>query len=67
MALSSVSRTRRPRSVRATGSAVLAAGAADVEAAAGERVKVETVYCLGLCAVGPAAMAGDNVHSDLNA
>lgn len=38
---------------------------ADVEAAAGERVKVETVYCLGLCAVGPAAMVGDNVHARL--
>jgi formate dehydrogenase subunit gamma len=26
--------------------------------AAGARVRVETVYCLGLCSAGPAAMAG---------
>ena len=30
------------------------------------RVKVETVYCLGLCSVGPAAMVGDQVHARLN-
>jgi formate dehydrogenase subunit gamma len=30
------------------------------------RVKVEAVYCLGLCSVGPAAMVGDQVHSRLN-
>ncbi len=30
-----------------------------------ERVKVETVYCLGLCAVGPAALIGDNVYARL--
>ena len=29
------------------------------------RVKVEAVYCLGLCAVGPAAMIGDTVHARL--
>lgn len=33
------------------------------EAASG--VKVETVYCLGLCAVGPAAMLGEEVHGRL--
>ena len=38
---------------------------ADAEAAAGTRVKVETVYCLGLCAVGPAALTGDQVHARL--
>jgi formate dehydrogenase subunit gamma len=30
------------------------------------RVKVETVYCLGLCSVGPAAMVGDQVHARLD-
>ncbi len=30
------------------------------------RVKVETVYCLGLCAVGPAALVGDQVYARLN-
>jgi formate dehydrogenase subunit gamma len=31
------------------------------------RVKIEAVYCLGLCSVGPAAMIGDQVHARLNA
>jgi len=31
------------------------------------RVKIETVYCLGLCSVGPAAMTGDTVHARLDA
>ena len=31
------------------------------------RVKVETVYCLGLCSVGPAAMVGTEVHARLDA
>jgi formate dehydrogenase subunit gamma len=31
------------------------------------RVKVEAVYCLGLCSVGPAAMVGDAVHARLDA
>jgi formate dehydrogenase subunit gamma len=30
------------------------------------RVKVEAVYCLGLCAVGPAAMMGDQVFARLD-
>jgi formate dehydrogenase subunit gamma len=30
------------------------------------RVKVEAVYCLGLCSVGPAAMVGDTVHAHLD-
>ncbi len=30
------------------------------------RVKVEAVYCLGLCSVGPAAMVGDQVHARLD-
>ncbi len=31
------------------------------------RVKVEPVYCLGLCAVGPAALVGDQVIARLDA
>jgi formate dehydrogenase subunit gamma len=31
------------------------------------RVKIEAVYCLGLCSVGPAAMIGNEVHARLNA
>jgi formate dehydrogenase subunit gamma len=30
------------------------------------RVKVEAVYCLGLCSVGPAAMVGDDVYARLD-
>lgn len=31
------------------------------------RVRIEPVYCLGLCSVGPNAMAGDVVHARLDA
>jgi formate dehydrogenase subunit gamma len=31
------------------------------------RIKVEAVYCLGLCSVGPAAMIGDSVFARLDA
>ena len=31
------------------------------------RVKVEAVYCLGLCSVGPAALVGDTVYAHLDA
>jgi formate dehydrogenase subunit gamma len=30
------------------------------------RVKVEAIYCLGLCSVGPAAMVGNTVHARLD-
>ena len=30
-------------------------------------VEVETVYCLGLCSVGPNAMIGDTLHARLDA
>ena len=30
------------------------------------RVKVEAIYCLGLCSVGPAAMVGDQVFARLD-
>lgn len=36
------------------------------ETAAGERVKLKTVYCLGLCSVGPAARIGDSLHARLD-
>ena len=31
------------------------------------RVKVETIYCLGLCSAGPAAMVGGQVYARLDA
>lgn len=30
-------------------------------------VKIETIYCLGLCSVGPAALANGKVYARLNA
>ncbi|OYX47729.1 MAG: NADH-quinone oxidoreductase subunit E [Sphingomonadales bacterium 32-64-22] len=36
------------------------------EAAAGKRVKISTVYCLGLCSAGPAARTGDDLHIRLD-
>jgi formate dehydrogenase subunit gamma len=36
------------------------------EAAAGARVRLGTVYCLGLCSVGPAARLGDAVFARLD-
>ena len=36
------------------------------QAAAGERVKLHTVYCLGLCSVGPNARVGDTLHARLD-
>ena len=36
------------------------------EAAAGERVRLSTVYCLGLCSVGPNARVGDTLHARLD-
>jgi formate dehydrogenase subunit gamma len=36
-------------------------------AAAGERVRLSTVYCLGLCSAGPAARVGDRLHARLDA
>jgi len=34
--------------------------------AAGARVRVETVYCLGLCSVGPNARIGDELYARLD-
>ena len=36
------------------------------EAAAGSRVQLKTVYCLGLCSAGPAARVGDTLHARLD-
>ena len=35
--------------------------------AATERVRLTTVYCLGLCSAGPAARVGDRLHARLDA
>lgn len=34
--------------------------------AAGERVRLDSVYCLGLCSAGPAARTGDSLHVRLD-
>lgn len=34
--------------------------------AAGERVKLTTVYCLGLCSAGPSVRIGDRLHARLD-
>lgn len=39
----------------------------EAEGAAGSRVRLTTVYCLGLCSVGPNARVGDSMHSRLDA
>ena len=38
----------------------------DATTAAGERVRISTVYCLGLCSAGPAARMGDDLHIRLD-
>ena len=40
---------------------------ASAKVAAGERVRVKTVYCLGLCSVGPNARTGEKLHARLDA
>ena len=54
----------RAEACKARGVEALIPGA---EKAAGERVKLSTVYCLGLCSVGPAARVGDRLHARLDA
>ena len=54
----------RAEACQARGVEALIAGA---EKAAGERVKLTTVYCLGLCSAGPAARTGDRLHARLDA
>lgn len=37
------------------------------QGAAGDRVRIKAVYCLGLCSVGPNARVGDGLHARLDA
>ena len=53
----------RAEACQARGVEALVAAA---ETAAGERVRVSTVYCLGLCSVGPNARVGDTLHARLD-
>ncbi|HET9628178.1 MAG TPA: NAD(P)H-dependent oxidoreductase subunit E [Novosphingobium sp.] len=53
----------RAEACQARGVEALVAAA---EAAAGQRVRLATVYCLGLCSAGPAARLGDVVHARLD-
>ena len=59
-----VIRLCRAEACQARGSEALAAHA---ERLAGARVRVEKVYCLGLCAAGPSAIVGGEVHARLDA
>lgn len=54
----------RAEACKARGVEALIAGA---EQAAGDRVKLHTVYCLGLCSAGPNARVGDTLHARLDA
>ena len=54
----------RAEACKARGVEALIAGA---EKAAGDRVKVSTVYCLGLCSAGPSARSGDRLYARLDA
>lgn len=54
----------RAEACKARGVEALIAGA---EKTAGERVKLTTVYCLGLCSAGPSARVGDRLHARLDA
>jgi formate dehydrogenase subunit gamma len=53
----------RAEACQARGVEALVAAA---EAAAGERVRLSTVYCLGLCSVGPNARVGDALFGRLD-
>lgn len=53
----------RAEACQARGVEALVAAA---ETAAGERVRLKPVYCLGLCSVGPAARIGDSLHARLD-
>lgn len=53
----------RAEACQARGVEALMAGA---QQAAGERVRLKTVYCLGLCSTGPNARIGDALHSRLD-
>jgi formate dehydrogenase subunit gamma len=53
----------RAEACKARGVEALIAGA---RKAAGDRVRLHTVYCLGLCSVGPAARVGDRLVARLD-
>ncbi len=53
----------RAEACKARGVEALVAAA---EAAAGDRVRLSAVYCLGLCSVGPCARIGGKVYARLN-
>lgn len=53
----------RAEACQARGVEALVAAA---QGAAGGRVNLKTVYCLGLCSVGPAARVGDALHARLD-
>ena len=53
----------RAEACQARGVEALVAAA---EQAAGTRVKLKTVYCLGLCSAGPAARVGETVYARLD-
>ncbi len=53
----------RAEACKARGVEVLASAA---ERAAGDRVRIRTVYCLGLCSVGPNARVGETLHARLD-
>ena len=59
-----VVRLCRAEACQARGAEALVAQA---EVVAGDAVRLEAVYCLGLCSVGPAAMVGDTPHARLDA
>lgn len=54
----------RAEACQARGIEALVPGA---QAVAGERVRLSTVHCLGLCSVGPSARVGDKVFARLDA
>lgn len=54
----------RAEACQARGVEALVATAQD---AAGKRVRIKTVYCLGLCSAGPAARTVDRLHARLDA
>ena len=53
----------RAEACKARGVEALVAAA---EAAAGERVRLSVVYCLGLCSAGPSARVGGKVYARLD-
>lgn len=53
----------RAEACQARGAEALVAAATS---AAGSRVNLKTVYCLGLCSAGPAARVGNSLHARLD-